>query len=250
MERPYFLSPRILSRSFFSRASVSSAESCGPTGREGVRLGDEPADGDRAADVVLTGDLAPLGDDVDRHVADLQDVLVGLGGQAAHEVQLHLTPAVAVRGGDRADQVLLRDHLVDDLAHPFGAALGGEGEAGAAPVAGQLVGQVDVERVDAGRGQRQADLVVGVAVGEALGDVTDLAVVGGGEREEADLLRSRVALRPLSTISPMPVMLRSRTGRVIMPARQKRQPRVQPRKISTDIRSCTVSASGTRGCLG
>ena len=59
-----------------------------------------------------------------------------------------------------------------------------------------------------------------------------------------------VAFRPFSTISPMPVMLRSRTGRVIMPAWQKRQPRVQPRKISTDIRSWTVSASGTRGCLG
>ncbi len=59
-----------------------------------------------------------------------------------------------------------------------------------------------------------------------------------------------VAFRPFSTISPMPVMLRSRTGRVIMPAWQKRQPRVQPRKISTDIRSCTVSASGTSGCFG
>ena len=43
---------------------------------------------------------------------------------------------------------------------------------------------------------------------------------------------------------------RSRTGRVIMPAWQKRQPRVQPRKISTEARSCTVSASGTSGCLG
>ncbi len=34
-----------------------------------------------------------------------------------------------------------------------------------------------------------------------------------------------------------------------MPAWQNRQPRVQPRKISTDIRSCTVSASGTSGVL-
>ena len=59
-----------------------------------------------------------------------------------------------------------------------------------------------------------------------------------------------VAARPRSTISPMPVIDRSRTGRVIMPAWQKRQPRVQPRKISTDMRSCTDSASGTSGCLG
>ncbi len=59
-----------------------------------------------------------------------------------------------------------------------------------------------------------------------------------------------VAARPAATMSPMPVMLRSRTGRVIMPAWQNRQPRVQPRKISTDMRSCTVSASGTSGALG
>ena len=38
---------------------------------------------------------------------------------------------------------------------------------------------------------------------------------------------------PSRTISPMVVIDRSRTGRVIIPAWQKRQPRVQPRKIST-----------------
>ena len=59
-----------------------------------------------------------------------------------------------------------------------------------------------------------------------------------------------VASRPASTISPMPCSERSRTGRVIMPAWQNRQPRVQPRKISTDIRSCTDSASGTSGVFG
>ncbi len=55
---------------------------------------------------------------------------------------------------------------------------------------------------------------------------------------------------PFSTMSPMVVMFRSRTGRVIMPAWQNRQPRVQPRKISTQYRSCTVSASGTSGFFG
>lgn len=249
MERPYFLSPRILSRSFFSRASVSAALSCGAHWKGVLRLGHEAADGDRAADVVLAGDLAALGDHVDRHVTDLEDVLVGLGGQAAHEVQLHLTPAVAVRGGHRPDQVLLGDHLVDDLAHPLGAALGGEGETGAAAVAGQLVGQVHVERVDAGGGQREAHLVVGVAVGEALGDVADLAVVRGGEGEQADLFEAG-RLEALVDHFADAGDASLRTGRVIMPAWQKRQPRVQPRKISTDIRSCTVSASGTRGCLG
>jgi hypothetical protein len=59
-----------------------------------------------------------------------------------------------------------------------------------------------------------------------------------------------VAPSPCSTIAPMPVIERSRTGRVIMPAWQNRQPRVQPRKISTLIRSWTVSASGTSGVFG
>ena len=46
------------------------------------------------------------------------------------------------------------------------------------------------------------------------------------------------------------VIDRSRTGRVIIPAWQNRQPRVQPRKISTLYRSCTVSATGTTGAFG
>ena len=54
-----------------------------------------------------------------------------------------------------------------------------------------------------------------------------------------------VARIPASTMSPIVVMLRSRTGRVIIPAWQNRQPRVQPRKISTLLRSCTDSATGT-----
>ena len=51
-------------------------------------------------------------------------------------------------------------------------------------------------------------------------------------------------------MSPIAVMLRSRTGRVIIPAWQNRQPLVQPRKISTLNRSCTDSATGTMGLLG
>ena len=57
-------------------------------------------------------------------------------------------------------------------------------------------------------------------------------------------------LMPFSTMAPTVSIERSRTGRVIMPAWQKRQPRVQPRKISTENRSWTVSASGTSGLRG
>ena len=119
----------------------------------GVRFGDEPADADRAPDVLASRGLATGLDDVHGHVLDPQDVLVGLGGQPTHEVQLHLTPSVAEGRGHGVDEVLLGDLLVDDPAHPFRAALGSEGEPGSASVARELVGQVDVEGVDAGARQ-------------------------------------------------------------------------------------------------
>ena len=105
-------------------------------------------------------DLAAGLDDPLGELGDLQHVLVGLGREPAHEVELHLPPAVAVGGGDGPDQVVLGDHLVDDLADPLAAALGGEGEAGAAAVAGQLVGEVDVERVDPGARQATGPMFV------------------------------------------------------------------------------------------
>ena len=43
---------------------------------------------------------------------------------------------------------------------------------------------------------------------------------------------------------------RSRTGRVIIPAWQNRQPRVQPRNTSTFRRSCTTSVRGTSWRFG
>ena len=176
--------------------------------------------------------------------------VVGLGGQAAHEVELHLPPAVGVGGGDRPDQVVLGDHLVDHLADPVRAALGREGQPGPPAVPAQLVGERDVERVDPGGRQRQAGLGALVAVGQPGGDLVDLAVVGAGQRQQADLAEAACLPGPRSTMSPIVVTMRSRTGRVIIPAWQNRQPRVQPRKISTLNRSCTDSATGTSGLRG
>ena len=153
-----------------------------------MRLGHEAADRDGAADVLLPAGLPAGLDHLDGEVGDLQHVLVGLGGQPAHEVELHLAPAVGVRRRHRADEVLLGHRLVDHPADALAAALGGEGQAAAPSVAGQLVGQRDVEGVDAGARQAQADLGVLVAVGELLGQLADLGVVGAGQAEEADLL--------------------------------------------------------------
>ena len=151
-------------------------------------LGDEAADADGAADVARAGHLAAGADDVARHLGDLEDVLVGLGRQADHEVELHLPPAGGVRRRDGVDEVLLAHHLVDDLAQALRPALGGERQPGAAAVAAELLGEVDVERVDARARQGQGRLRALVAVGEALGDVGDLGVVGAREAEQPDLL--------------------------------------------------------------
>ena len=74
-------------------------------------------------------------------------------------------------------------------------------------------------------------------------------MVRAGQRQQPDLLEAGGRERLLDHLADA-VIERSRTGRVIIPAWQNRQPRVQPRKISTEARSCTDSASGTSGCLG
>ena len=81
-------------------------------------------------------------------VDDAEGVLVGLRGEPGEEVELHALPALAERGVDRGEEVLLGDQLVDHLAHAPRAGLGGEREARAAgPL--DLGGHADREGVDA-----------------------------------------------------------------------------------------------------
>ncbi len=177
-------------RSFASRASVAAASSCpGPLERR-VRLRHEPADRHRAADVAGAGDVATGLDHLRRELGDLQHVLIGLRRQPAHEVELDLAPAGAVRGRDGPDQVLFADHLVDHAPQALGATLGREREAGPPAVARQFVGKRDVERIDACGRERQRGLRALVPIGESLRDVPDLAVVGGRQREQTDLLET------------------------------------------------------------
>ena len=91
--------------------------------------------------------LRPMRDDVAGELGDAEGVLVGLGGQAGEEVELHPPPALRVGRLDRRVEVLLGDQLVDHLAHPPRAGLGREGEAAAAgPL--ELGGDADGEGVD------------------------------------------------------------------------------------------------------
>jgi len=50
-----------------------------------------------------------------RQPRDLLDVLVGLCGQAQHEVELDAVPAGAIGGLGGAQHILLADVLVDDI---------------------------------------------------------------------------------------------------------------------------------------
>ena len=80
-------------------------------------LGNEPrcGDGDADAPVFIAGTLPPCMHDTGRHIGNAQHVLVGLRGQAQHEVQLH---SVVAPGKSRAaglKQILLGDIFIDDI---------------------------------------------------------------------------------------------------------------------------------------
>ena len=79
---------------------------------------------------------------------DAAHVLVLLGGQADHEVELHLRPAAREDALGGFEQLLLGDVLVDHVAHALRAGLGREGETGGAHLA-DLVEHVFVEPVGA-----------------------------------------------------------------------------------------------------
>ena len=85
------------------------------------------------------------------------------------------------------------------------------------PLRRELVGEVDVERVDAGRRQRQADPVVLVAVGQLLGHRADLGVVGGRQRQQPDLLEAGRAQPLLDHRADACRSSVRAPGRVIMP---------------------------------
>ena len=143
------------------------------------RLGHEAADahGDRAVVAVGLGQL----DAAAGQLGDAEGVLVGLGGEAGEEVELHPPPALAEGRVDRGVEVLLGDQLVDDLAHPPRAGLGGEGEAGAAGLL-DLGGDADGEGVDPQARQAHRHVAAADRVVHGGGDdVLDAGEVGGGQ---------------------------------------------------------------------
>jgi hypothetical protein len=120
-------------------------------------------------------------------VADGGHVLVGLGRQADHEIELHRVPTAAVDLLGHGHQVVVGDPLVDDRAHPVRGRLRREGEA-RLPDGAHHVGEVHRKRV--GPQTRQAH--VGAALhrgGDRLRhEAAHLAVVARAERRQRELL--------------------------------------------------------------
>ena len=59
---------------------------------------------------------------------DALDVVIGLGWQADHEIELATTPTSGERRIDGTEQVIFRHVLVDDIAQPLSASFGSERE--------------------------------------------------------------------------------------------------------------------------
>ena len=76
------------------------------------------------------GGVLPPGEiDLAGQIRDAQHILVSLGGQAQHEVELHAAPPAGESGAAGLEQVLLPQVLVDGVPQPLGPRLRREGEA-------------------------------------------------------------------------------------------------------------------------
>jgi hypothetical protein len=133
---------------------------------------------------------ARRGGDARRQLGDADHVLLGLAREPDHEVELERPPAEVGEEPRRLEQLVLPVLLLDHVAEPLRARLGGEREAGL-PHAADLLEDGGRERVDARGRQRDRDALGDEAVHQLLQHGVHAAVVAGGEREERDLLVAR-----------------------------------------------------------
>ena len=151
-----------------------------------VRLGHE--DGDRSRDLHLALLAAPhhLATDLEHAVRGgryRQDVLVGLGGKAHHEVELDAAPPMLEGVSRRALEVFLSHVLVDHVAEALGAGLRGKGETAALGTRGGVC-HVHPKGVEALRGDGHADASAGEPLVKLVQHGGALRVVGGRKRRE------------------------------------------------------------------
>ena len=152
----------------------------------GVRLGDVARDGDRDPDPPLRLPVADVAG-LPAHVGDAEDVLVLLGRQPDHEIELGPVPAPREDPPAGLVDVLLADVLVDDVAHPLRAGLGGEGEAGRLHLR-DVVEDLLGEPVGAEARNAERDPARDEFLHDLLDEGRHAGVVGRGERGERGLV--------------------------------------------------------------
>ena len=159
-----------------------------------LRLGNEQRD--RRAHPHVTamlgrhGSLRPIVGALHK-ARDALDVVVGLGGQTDHEVELAAAPSRLKRSVDGPEQVVLRHVLVDHVAQALRTRLGREGEATLLLPRDEL-GHVDAERVEALGRQRDAHTLAVARMVQLDKDIGDLRMVGRRKRGQAHLVISGV----------------------------------------------------------
>ena len=154
-----------------------------------VRLGhvlrDRAGHGRHPRETELLGDvpdpLAGLG--------DADHVLLGLAGQTHDEVHLHPVVAALEDPLGRGQDVLVADVLVDDVAHPLGAGLGGEGQPRDADALDPIE-QLLAEAVGPQRSDPELDLAALKLRDQLLDQGIDAGHVGGAQRGQAGLAKA------------------------------------------------------------
>ena len=128
------------------------------------------------------------------HLRDAEDVLVRLGGQTQHIIELDRVPAAGEGDLAGVEQILLGDVFVDRVAQALAAALDGEGQAALAHLL-QPLHDVHREVVRPQGGQGKADAPRLTVVEQAVAKRGQRSVVARGEGEERHVLMPGVFQR-------------------------------------------------------
>ena len=167
-----------------------------------VGLGDKPGGGhgDAHPAGAVGSALPPALVHLPGQISDAQHVLVGLGGQAQHEVELYAAPAAGEGGAAGLQQVLLPQILVDGVAQTLCARLRGKGQTALAhPL--QALHEVHREGVRPQRGQGHADVLRRAVVQQIVTQLQQAGVVGGAEAGQGHLLIAGILTSRLAVLS-------------------------------------------------
>ena len=151
-----------------------------------VRLGHVDAHAHSDLGAALRGPLADL-HRAHARLDDAANVVVVLGGQADHEVELHLGPPAREHALRRLEELLLGNVLVHDVAHALRSSLRREGEPRRANAL-DLVEEIRLQAVSAQRRHAERHAILREALRHLLEERRDAGDVGRRERRERHLV--------------------------------------------------------------